>query len=153
MTKYNSIEEILENCSIETENNFNKLLPKDLQNIIGDFIGLVFIFEINGKNIIHYTSCCKYETRFSCNKKYNMTKSMKKVLSFMSENERTYKNSSQISKNIQSISYSTVHNSLDKLHRMGYIYYIPTDKENQYNWDIIGHLNNFSGLFHQFHNI
>ena len=38
MTKYNSIAQILEDCSIETENKWNNLLSKDIENIINDML-------------------------------------------------------------------------------------------------------------------
>ena len=38
MVNYYSIENILESCSIETENKWNNLVPKEIENIINDML-------------------------------------------------------------------------------------------------------------------
>tara|TARA_R110000868_G_scaffold31916_5_gene116597 strand:- start:650 stop:1024 length:375 start_codon:yes stop_codon:yes gene_type:complete len=49
MVKYNSIEDMLENCSIETEKNWNDLVPKDIENIIEGYIDFnTYYFEESG---------------------------------------------------------------------------------------------------------
>ncbi len=53
-SEYKCIEDILEDCDIETENKWNELIPKDIENVINGFL-----FDPN----TYYYSYCNGDTK------------------------------------------------------------------------------------------